>query len=61
LERNECSSTTASDAGSPSKARSSGLDTRLIDPGKEVGLTAGKVECRERLGGILRYYHRKAA
>ena len=48
-------------AGSPSKARSSGFDNGLIDPGQEVGLTAGEVECRERLGGILRYYHRKAA
>ena len=38
-----------------------GLDNRLIDPGEEVGRTAGEVECRERLGGILRYYHRKAA
>ena len=37
------------------------LDNRLIDPGEEVGRTAGQVECRERLGGILRYYHRKAA
>ena len=33
-----------------------GLDNRLIDPGEEVGLTTGEVECRERLGGILRYY-----
>jgi hypothetical protein len=38
-----------------------GLDNRLIDPGDDVGLTAGEVQCRERLGGILRYYHRKAA
>ena len=33
-----------------------GLDNRLIDPVEEVGLTASEVECRERLGGILRYY-----
>jgi len=32
-----------------------GLDNRLIDPGEEVGRIAGEVECRERLGGILRY------
>jgi putative transposase len=38
-----------------------GLDNRLIEPGKEVGSTAGEVACRERLGGMLRYYHRKAA
>jgi putative transposase len=37
------------------------LNNRLIDPGEEVGRTTGKVGCRERLGGILRYYYRKAA
>jgi transposase InsO family protein len=38
-----------------------GLDNRLIEPGPEVGSTAGAVACRERLGGLLRYYHRAAA
>ena len=38
-----------------------GLDNRLIDRGEEVGRIAGEVECRERLGGILRYYQREAA
>ncbi|HJT33410.1 MAG TPA: integrase core domain-containing protein [Pirellulales bacterium] len=38
-----------------------GLDNKLIEPREEVGRTSGEVECRERLGGILRYYHRKAA
>ena len=38
-----------------------GLDNRLIEPGEEVGRTTGDVSCRERLGGPLRYYHRKAA
>jgi transposase InsO family protein len=38
-----------------------GLDNRLIEPGEEVGSTAGEVACRERFGGILRYYYRKAA
>ena len=38
-----------------------GLGNRLIDPGEEVGRIAGDVACRERLGGILRYYHRQAA
>ena len=37
------------------------LGNRLIDPGEEVGRTTGEVACRERLGGILRYYYRKAA
>ena len=38
-----------------------GLDNSLIDPGEEVGAVAGKIECRERLGGMLRYYYRDAA
>jgi len=38
-----------------------GLDNRLIEPGEEVGRTTGEVVCRERLGGMLRYYYRKAA
>src|SRR5208282_1353494 len=28
---------------------------------EEVGRTTGDIQCRERLGGILRYYHRQAA
>jgi putative transposase len=38
-----------------------GVDNRLIDPGEEVKRLAGKIECRERLGGMLRYYYRDAA
>jgi hypothetical protein len=38
-----------------------GLGNRLIEPGEEVALTASDVACRERLGGILRYYYRQAA
>jgi histone acetyltransferase (RNA polymerase elongator complex component) len=38
-----------------------GLGNRLIEPGEEVGRTAGAVAYRERLGGILRYYYRQAA
>ena len=38
-----------------------GLGNRLIDPQDEVGTTDGSVECRERLGGLLRYYDRQAA
>jgi transposase InsO family protein len=38
-----------------------GLGNRLIDPGEEVGQSSGEVQCRERLGGLLRYYSRKAA
>ncbi len=38
-----------------------GLGNRLIDPREEVGATDGSVTCRERLGGLLRYYYRQAA
>ena len=38
-----------------------GLDNQLIEPGDAVGQGAGKIECRERLGGLLKYYHRDAA
>ena len=38
-----------------------GLENKLIEPGDEVGRGAGKVACRERLGGMLRYYYRDAA
>jgi len=38
-----------------------GLDNTIIVPGVEVGRTTGPIECRERLGGVLRYYHRRAA
>jgi len=38
-----------------------GLENRLIEAGAEVGCSTGAVQCRERLGGILRYYYREAA
>ncbi len=38
-----------------------GLDKHLIMAGEEVGRTIGKVRCRDRLGGLLRYYYRDAA
>ncbi|MCA9039986.1 MAG: integrase core domain-containing protein [Planctomycetaceae bacterium] len=38
-----------------------GLDNQLIEPGDEVGSIAGKIECHERLGGLLKYYYRNAA
>src|SRR5471030_272880 len=37
------------------------IGNRLIDAGTKVGCGAGEVHCRERLGGILRYYYRAAA
>lgn len=37
-----------------------GLENRIIDP--KFGSTAeGEVNCRERIGGLLRYYYRDAA
>jgi transposase InsO family protein len=38
-----------------------GLENRLIEPGPEVGQVVGEIECRERLGGLLNYYHQRAA
>ena len=38
-----------------------GLENMLIDPGGDVGNMTGSIECRERLGGLLRYYHRRVA
>ena len=38
-----------------------GLGNELIEPIEEVRSVAGTIECRERLGGMLKYYHRRAA
>ena len=38
-----------------------GLESRLIEPGPELGRAEGRVLCRSRLGGLLRYYYREAA
>ena len=38
-----------------------GLNNRIIEPREEVGRHEGKIECRERQGGMLRYYYRDAA
>ncbi len=38
-----------------------GLGNKIIEPGDEVGTVTGKIESRERLGGMLRYYYRRAA
>jgi putative transposase len=38
-----------------------GLENKLIEPGDEVDHSEGDVCCRERLGGLLRYYYREAA
>ena len=38
-----------------------GLNNQIIQPGDEFKQTDGEIECRKRLGGMLRYYHRRAA
>ena len=38
-----------------------GLENRLIDPSKLSSGSIGPVRCREKLGGLLRFYHREAA
>ncbi len=38
-----------------------GLDNQLIEPLDEASDPEGVVVCRQRLGGMLRYYHRRAA
>jgi hypothetical protein len=38
-----------------------GMGNRLLLPGSEVDQTAGDIACRERLGGLLQYFYRKAA
>lgn len=38
-----------------------GLDGKLITPERTTQEAEGRVVCRDRLGGILRYYHREAA
>ena len=38
-----------------------GLGNKIIEPSQEVGQPCGHIECQERLGGLLKYYHRNAA
>ena len=38
-----------------------GIGNKLIAPGQEIARRVGEVVCRERLGGMLRYYYCKAA
>lgn len=38
-----------------------GLDNKILEPGREVGISVGELDCRERLAGMLKYYYRKAS
>ncbi len=37
------------------------MDNKILEPDKEARSSVGKVECRERLGGVLWYYYRQTA
>lgn len=37
-----------------------GLCNQLIEPSDDVGKEMGRIKCRDRLGGMLRYYYRVA-
>jgi transposase InsO family protein len=37
-----------------------GIDNRLIDSSTDGSRRSGSIKCRERLGGLLRFYHRAA-
>ena len=38
-----------------------GLHHQILEAGSEAGREVGVIACRERLGGLLKYYHRQAA
>ena len=37
------------------------LGNELIQPSEDAATWAGRIKCRERIGGLLKYYHRRAA
>ena len=37
-----------------------GLDNALIEPDHRINSVSREIDCHERLGGMLRYYHRAA-
>ena len=45
----------------PAERNQLGLDNELIEPSEDAASCHGRIECRERLGGVLKYYHRRAA
>ena len=36
------------------------LGNQIIEPQGHVEAIVGEIDCRERLGGMLKYYHRAA-
>ena len=45
----------------PRGAQPSGQDNRILFPSTQARRNRGAVRCRERLGGLLKYYEREAA
>ena len=37
------------------------LSNSLIDAGEDIGSRMGEIDSNERFGGMLKYYHRRAA
>ncbi len=38
-----------------------GIENRIIQPSNIVAFTDTPIQCRDRLGGMLKYYYREAA
>ena len=38
-----------------------GLENQIIDPPDDLGVASGSIVRRQRLGGMLNFYHRRAA
>ena len=38
-----------------------GIDNRIIEPDDHAESASSRIECAQRLGGMLRFYHRAAA
>ena len=38
-----------------------GVENKLLFPRTEMPQTEGTIKCKERLGGVLKFYHREAA
>lgn len=45
----------------PAERNHQDLENRLIQPEELLDTANGEIECRERLGGLLKYDHRRAA
>jgi len=48
-------------AAMPQSRNHQGIDNRLIEADDRPGSSTSAIECTQRLGGMLRFYHRAAA